>query len=47
FAHAKQCTPLDIANLLQRIANQGIEFIKTEGLYEFDGKAAYSGGQDV
>ncbi|MFL5629476.1 MAG: NADP-dependent isocitrate dehydrogenase, partial [Ktedonobacteraceae bacterium] len=34
-----------IISLLQRIAEAGFDFIKTENLYNFDGKAAYSVGQ--
>jgi isocitrate dehydrogenase len=35
----------DIVELLARIADGGMDFIKTEHLYEFDGKPAYSLGQ--
>ncbi len=34
-----------IISLLQRIAEAGFDFIKTENLYNFDGKAAYSAVQ--
>ena len=34
-----------IVSLLQRIAGAGLDFIKTENLYNFDGEAAYSLGQ--
>jgi isocitrate dehydrogenase len=34
-----------IISLLQRIAEAGFDFIKTENLYNFDGKVAYSLGQ--
>jgi isocitrate dehydrogenase len=34
-----------IANLLGRIADTGLESIKTENLYNFDGSAGYSLGQ--
>lgn len=34
-----------IINLLSQAENQGIDVIKTENLYEFDGKPAYSLGQ--
>jgi isocitrate dehydrogenase len=35
----------DVAELLLKLANSGIEFIKTEHLYLFDGKPGYSLGQ--
>lgn len=35
----------DVAELLLKLANSGIEFIKTEHLYRFDGKPGYSLGQ--
>ncbi len=35
----------DVAELLLKLANSGIEFIKTEHLYRFDGKPGYSMGQ--
>ena len=35
----------DIVNLLSRIADSGIDFIKTEHLYTFDGQPGYSLGQ--
>jgi isocitrate dehydrogenase len=31
-----------ITALLQRIADHGLDFIKTENLYNFDGKPGYS-----
>ncbi len=34
-----------IVALLQRIAERGLDFIKTEGLYTFDGQPGYSRGQ--
>ncbi|HEY7063336.1 MAG TPA: NADP-dependent isocitrate dehydrogenase, partial [Chloroflexota bacterium] len=34
-----------IVDLLGRIATSGVEFIKTENLYDFDGEPAYSLGQ--
>jgi isocitrate dehydrogenase len=34
-----------IVTLLGRIADAGIDFIKTENLYDFDGEPAYSLGQ--
>jgi isocitrate dehydrogenase len=38
-------TPQQIVSLLERIAGSGVEFIKTENLYDFDGEPAYSLGQ--
>lgn len=38
-------THQQLINLMQRATAAGIEFVKTEGLYQFDGKAAYSLGQ--
>ena len=35
----------DIVYLLDKIERKGIEFIKIENLYNFDGKAGYSLGQ--
>lgn len=35
----------DVAELLLKLANSGIEFIKTEHLYRFDGQPGYSLGQ--
>jgi len=32
----------DIVNLLQRVNETGVEFIKTEGLFTFDGKPAFT-----
>src|SRR5262249_4656623 len=34
-----------IVDLMGRIAISGVEFIKTENLYDFDGEPAYSLGQ--
>ncbi|MGE3954387.1 MAG: NADP-dependent isocitrate dehydrogenase [Parachlamydiales bacterium] len=34
---------LKIAHLLQNLADLGLDFIKTENLYAFDGKGAYTG----
>jgi isocitrate dehydrogenase len=34
-----------IAELMMRLAQQGVDFIKTEHLYTFDGEAGYSLGQ--
>jgi isocitrate dehydrogenase len=39
-------TPGQIIALLGRIAAEGFEFIKTENLYNFDGKPGYSGAQE-
>jgi isocitrate dehydrogenase len=38
-------TKAEIISLLQHATNQNIDVIKTENLYQFDGKAAYSLGQ--
>jgi isocitrate dehydrogenase len=38
-------TKAEIIELLQRAEARGIDVIKTENLYTFDGKAAYSLGQ--
>jgi isocitrate dehydrogenase len=35
----------DVVDLLSRIEGAGIDFVKTEQLYEFDGKPGYSLGQ--
>ncbi|MBU3751254.1 MAG: hypothetical protein FGM52_12550 [Mycobacterium sp.] len=35
----------DIVNLLNRLAGAGLDFVKTEGLYRFDGEPGYSLGQ--
>ena len=35
----------DIINLLNRLSGAGLEFVKTEGLYRFDGEPGYSLGQ--
>jgi isocitrate dehydrogenase len=40
-----QLTKGDIINLLSSAENLGIDTIKTENLYSFDGKDAYSLGQ--
>jgi len=34
-----------IISLLQRVANAGFDFIKTENLYTFDDKIGYSSSQ--
>jgi len=41
----KNLSKQDIIQLLQNAHQQGIDIIKTENLYHFDGKAAYSLGQ--
>jgi isocitrate dehydrogenase len=38
-------TSLDIVKLLESLTSQEVDVIKTENLYEFDGKIAYSLGQ--
>jgi isocitrate dehydrogenase len=41
-------SPIDhaqIVSLLQRVAEAGFDFIKTENLYDFDGQPGYSLGQ--
>jgi len=43
--HARPVTHRRVAALLQRFAQCGLDFIKTEHLYEFDGQPAYSKGQ--
>ncbi|NCC73517.1 MAG: NADP-dependent isocitrate dehydrogenase [Sphingobacteriia bacterium] len=43
-AHTK-ATPADIITLLQEIEENGLQFIKTENLYNIGGKRAYSLGQ--
>ncbi|MFM7564017.1 MAG: hypothetical protein ACKO81_13410 [Planctomycetota bacterium] len=35
----------DIISLLDRITKAGLEFVKLEGLYNFDGKPGFSRGQ--
>lgn len=35
----------DIINLLNRLSGAGLDFVKTEGLYRFDGEPGYSLGQ--
>nr|WP_241494621.1 hypothetical protein [Bacillus coahuilensis] len=35
----------DIIGLLSRIEDAGLDFIKTENLYRFDGERGYSLGQ--
>jgi isocitrate dehydrogenase len=38
-------TPAELADLLGRAAAAGVDFIKTENLYTFDGERGYSLGQ--
>jgi isocitrate dehydrogenase len=38
-------THRDLLALLERIEQAGLDFVKTEGLYEFDGKPGFSMGQ--
>jgi isocitrate dehydrogenase len=38
-------TPAQLLGLLGRVAAAGIDWVKTEHLYSFDGKAGYSLGQ--
>ena len=33
-----------VVKLLERVTQAGVEFVKTEGLYNFDGKAGYAKG---
>lgn len=40
-----QASNADIINLLNRLAGAGLEFVKSEGLYSFDGVPGYSLGQ--
>ena len=35
----------DVVDLLARLEKSGVDFVKTEQLYEFDGKPGYSLGQ--
>lgn len=44
-AEGNQLTKTDIINLLQNAINENIDTIKTENLYAFDGKPAFSLGQ--
>lgn len=41
----KSLAPQEIVSLLDRLASNNLEFIKTEHLYTFDGAAGYSAGQ--
>ncbi len=43
FAENGAVTHEQIASLLTRISGAGLDFIKIENLYDFDGKAGYSG----
>ena len=43
--NSKSINKQDIISLLSQALNSGIDTIKTENLYEFDGKAAFSLGQ--
>jgi len=48
FVSPEKNTPIthaQIVTLLQRVAEAGFDFIKTENLYNFDGKIGYSLGQ--
>ena len=47
ISHEKEgvVTPQDIIQLLQRIDEAGLDFIKTEGLYRFDGVNGFSVAQ--
>ncbi|MAX79308.1 MAG: isocitrate dehydrogenase [Crocinitomicaceae bacterium] len=44
-APAGSCSNKDVYDLLKRIDDAGLDFIKTEHLYEFDGVRGYSLGQ--
>ena len=43
--HGKPLTNQDIVSLLQNLCDGGFDVIKTENLYEFDGRRGYSLGQ--
>jgi isocitrate dehydrogenase len=45
FQNGAAVTHRDILDLLERVAAQGLDFIKTENLCTFDGKPGYSLGQ--
>ncbi len=45
LAEDANCTYPDVIRLLERITAQGLEVIKTENLYTFDGQPGYSAGQ--
>ena len=42
---SNDCSNKDVTNLLNSIDAAGLDFIKTEHLYEFDGERGYSLGQ--
>jgi len=42
FADDGACTHAEIAELLSRFAKEGLDFVKTEHLYRFDGKNGFS-----
>lgn len=42
---AQSCSYLEVLRLLERVTLQGLEVIKTENLYKFDGQPGYSLGQ--
>ena len=41
----KQFNRAMIADLLQKLATKGVDFVKTEHLFNFDGEPGYSLGQ--
>jgi isocitrate dehydrogenase len=45
FQGSEDLLSQDIVNLVQNIASSGLDFVKTEHLYAFDGEAGYSLGQ--
>ena len=44
-ATAETCTHQQVIKLLERITNAGLEFVKVEHLYTFNGVRGYSLGQ--
>jgi len=40
--HGETVRPAQVLSVLQRVSEAGYDYIKTENLYNFDGKAAYS-----
>jgi isocitrate dehydrogenase len=44
-SQGKNMSKEDIVGLLQRAISEGVDSIKTENLYSFDGKDGYSLGQ--
>ena len=42
---ADAVSPADVIDLLRRVADAGLDFVKTEHLYTFDGTPGYSAGQ--